>query len=268
MDKNIVIYLLANEYLESIKPEGVNLEKYYHSDAKDYSTLKDIYLQFISSAQNYQSMPNVIQFNKRQNKIAELLYDFDYARIKDLSHDLLYRSFRQTFGITSADTKYNSWYKWSKSVIDSSKFISDFRDVGDFVRFVELFNYNVSTRMALPLLISQKISGIGFALACDLLKELGFTDYPKPDVHLKEVFSALGLAEKNNLSTFEAIVRMSESCKAVDESVTPYKVDKIFWLICSGRFYHDTTEEKLTRHKNDFIKKALKKLELPEIENK
>lgn len=107
--------------------------------------------------------------------------------------------------------------------------------------------------MALPLLISQKISGVGFALACDTLKELGFTNYPKPDVHLMDVFSALGLSDNDPVSTFEAIVKMSENCKVFDAEVSPYKVDKIFWLICSGRFYLETPEINIGRHKKQFV---------------
>lgn len=130
--------------------------------------------------------------------------------------------------------------------------MSNFTDVDDFRSFVTQFDYNKPTRMALPLLISTKISGIGFALACDCLKELGFLSYPKPDVHLIEVFSQIGLSKENPISVFEAIVEMADVCKEVDPEVTPYKIDKIMWLICSGRFYLDDIS--VGRHKDDFIK--------------
>ena len=90
-------------------------------------------------------------------------------------------------------------------------------------------------------------------MACDLLKELGFTNYPKPDVHLIDVFSELGLSEKNAISTFEAVTRMSAHCKEMDPTATPYKIDKIIWLICSGRFYLEKPEVKIERHKKQFI---------------
>lgn len=87
--------------------------------------------------------------------------------------------------------------------------------------------------MALLLLISTKISGIGFTLACDCLKELGYINYPKPDVHWIDVFNGPGLSENNPVSVFEAIVRMSDDCRTIDETITPYKIDKImvdmFW---------------------------------------
>ena len=85
-----------------------------------------------------------------------------------------------------------------------------------------MFDYNIHTRVALPLLIDEKINGIGFALACDFLKELGFTSYSKPDVHIKDVFSALDLSGTDNLSVFEAVDRM-----ATDNGETPYKIDKV-----------------------------------------
>ena len=100
------------------------------------------------------------------------------------------------------------------------------------------------------------MSGIGFALACDLLKELGYEDYPKPDVHLMDVFSELNLCRKTQIYTYEAIVKMAEVCKEElnDSSITPYKVDKIFWLICSGRFYLEKGGEiKVPLRKKAFI---------------
>ena len=71
MDRNVLIYSAAREYLDNIKPLGVSLDKYFLGDSKDFSSLKDIYIQFIRSAQNYQSMPKVIKFDERKERIAE-----------------------------------------------------------------------------------------------------------------------------------------------------------------------------------------------------
>ena len=265
MNRNQIIYQFANDYLDDmIKQYSIDVNQYYSGDNKDCSSLRDIYIGFISSAQNYQSMPNIIRFNtnpNRRERIREILVDFDFTTIKDKTPEELYYTFREAFQVKTKDSKRNSWYKWSCAVVDSAKFISDFEDKDDFDGFVKLFDYNVSTRMALPLLISQKIRGIGFALSCDLLKELGYVNYPKPDVHLMDVFSALELSENNPISTFEAIVRMADECRVIDSSVTPYKVDKIFWLICSGRFYLEKPELSLGRHKDSFISDALSLLE-------
>lgn len=44
--------------------------------------------------------------------------------------------------------------------------------------------------------------------------------------------------------------------KVGDPKTLPYKLDKIIWLICSGRFYLDDIS--VGRHKDDFIQYALR----------
>lgn len=248
-------YQFAYSYLVNMLPVEMteaDLDKYFIGDRRDFASVQDIYEQLIYSAQNYQRMPNVIKYDQRREKIKKILFDFDVRQIQNMDVDELYYKFREVFEVTSNDTKQNSWRKWSRSAIDAARFMSNFKDADDFRGFVAQFDYNRPTRMALPLLISTKISGIGFALACDTLKELGYLSYPKPDVHLIEVFSQLGLSEDDPISVFEAIVEMAEVCKEVDPESTPYKLDKIIWLICSGRFYLDDIS--VGRHKDDFIK--------------
>lgn len=248
-------YQFAYSYLVNMLPVEMteaDLDKYFIGDRRDFVSVQDIYEQLIYSAQNYQRMPNVIKYDQRREKIKKILFDFDVRQIQNMDVDELYYKFREVFEVTSNDTKQNSWRKWSRSAIDAARFMSNFKDADDFRGFVAQFDYNRPTRMALPLLISTKISGIGFALACDTLKELGYLSYPKPDVHLIEVFSQLGLSEDDPISVFEAIVEMAEVCKEVDPESTPYKLDKIIWLICSGRFYLDDIS--VGRHKDDFIK--------------
>lgn len=242
------VYNEAVKYLDEIKPAGVILDKYFLGDRKDYATMSDVFVQFIQSAQNYQMMPNVIDFKSRKEEVKEMLHGFDVAYVAQLNPDELCESFANQFHVENANNKRGCWHKWSLAIAESARFLNEFRSLSDFEGFVQCFDYNVHTRMALPLLISEKIHGIGFALACDLLKELGFTGYPKPDVHLIEVFKSLGFAEANAISTFEAVVHMADSCR-----VTPYKVDKVFWLICSGRFYLETPEINVGGHKKEFL---------------
>ena len=247
-------YREAYLYLINMLPEKLSeldLEKYFVGDRRDFGSVQDVYEQFIYSAQNYQRMPNVIKYDTRREQIKAILKNFDVHQIKTMDVDVLYQSFRKEFNVTSRDSKQNSWRKWSRSAIDVAKFMSDFSTVDDFRGFVKQFDYNKTTRMALPLLISTKISGMGFALACDTLKELGYLNYPKPDVHLIEVFSQLGLSEEDPISVFETIVEMAEVCKELDPDSSPYKLDKIIWLICSGKFYLDDIS--VGRHKDDFI---------------
>ena len=227
--------------------------KYLQGEKANYTvmSLGDIYQRLLKSAQNYQSMPNVIKFDdeKRHEIIGRHLDNYDIRKIAVMDVDSLYRNLREEFAPTSNDTHYNCWYKWSQSAIGAAKFLSDFTDAEDFRQFVKCFDYNTPTRMALPMLISSKIKGIGFALACDFLKELGYLNYPKPDVHLIDVFSAIGLTEKDPVKVFEEIIRMAMTCNA-----TPYKLDKIIWLVCSGNFYREKV--KIPGHKQELIERV------------
>jgi len=106
----------------------------------------------------------------------------------------------------------------------------------------------------LPMLLSKEIRGFGFALACDFLKELGYRDYPKPDVYLIKIFYGLGLAKSTEpYEVYKSIIEMAE---AVGEDA--YTVDKIFWLIGSGKFY--LVNIFTGRNSDKFIKSAKTKL--------
>lgn len=256
-EKNIAVYQSALSFLSEIIPDGMtkqDLEKYYVGNKFNYNSLTDIFEQLIASAQNYQGMPNFIKYFERRDRIKAILADFDIARISEMNIETLYLTFRKEFNVTSADTKYNAWHKWSRSVIDAAEFMCNFKSVDDFNRFVKQFDYNLPTRIALPLLISTKISGIGFALACDALKELGFTSYAKPDTHLIDICEELGLSDRNQLNVFEAIVRIANDSAEIDPDVTPNKVDKIMWLISSGNFYIDG--KTIGSHKKDYIRRT------------
>lgn len=248
--RNIDIYTFAKKFLMEHLPEGVTeegLERYFQGDAKESSELKEVFIVFSRSAQEYQRMPKVIKFEERYDQIRDLLADFDYKTVAGMDENELYKVFRDVFEVTSRDSKSNSWYKWSCAIIDSARFISGFDGFEDFQRFVDRFDYNTETRMALPLLISTKIRGIGFALACNALKELGYLDYPKPDVHMIDICKGLGLCDESPYEVFETIVHMAE-----DNGVTPYEVDKVLWLISSGRYYKDDITDK--PRKDEFIR--------------
>ncbi|OHB66105.1 MAG: hypothetical protein A2Y76_03545 [Planctomycetes bacterium RBG_13_60_9] len=120
----------------------------------------------------------------------------------------------------------------------------------EFLCYVEDFDRNPNTRPALPFLIGHEVFGVKFALACDFLKEIGFSNYSKPDTHLLDIFTGLGLSDRDPLSVFRAVTEMS-----VDVQETPYAVDKVFWLIGSGNLYNHAR----TFHtdKDEYVRMAL-----------
>ena len=87
-EQNIKVYNRAYEYLLSIKPEGVELDNYFYGDSKNFKSLKDIYIQFITSAQNYQRMPKVIKYSQRKSDVSEMLFNYDIQQITEMRYSL------------------------------------------------------------------------------------------------------------------------------------------------------------------------------------
>ena len=252
-EKVKLIYKEAENFLYEITPSelrGEDLEKYFNP-AKNLKSKKDILVQLLGSLQNKQSAPNVIGFWKddRKSLFKDILFDYDADTIlSTYTADLLFECFKKHFPINNADSKGNLWKKYAKSVISACEFLSKFNDARDFDNFINRFSYNKFSSAALPMLLEKEIFGLGFALACDFLKELGYTEYPKPDVHIIDIFHEFGLCKKNAYSAYKAVIEMAQ---IVDE--TPYKVDKIFWLIGSGNYYLDKKE--IRGNKKEFIEK-------------
>ena len=194
-------------------------------------------------------MPNVIglQREERQDIFEQILCEYNAEGIlAHYNNDTLFDAFCNNFIVKNKESKSNLWRRYSKAVISAAGFISKFKGANDFDEFVCSFSYNSLSTAALPLILEKEIFGLGFPLACDFLKELGYSRYPKPDVHIKEIFSSLEFCEYNDYETYKAVIEMADICKD-----TPYNVDKTFWLICSGNFYLHGIN--IGRNKKEFI---------------
>jgi hypothetical protein len=145
--------------------------------------------------------------------------------------------------------KNSYWAIFCRGAISSAKFLSRFTSFDQFNEFINHFYFNEFTRAALPMLIAKEVDGLGFALACDFLKESGYTEFVKPDTHIKTIFKGLGISnpESKDYKVFKDVIQFS---KIINQ--TPYAVDKLFWLIGSGDFYLDGIEVKTKR--SGFIK--------------
>lgn len=152
------------------------------------------------------------------------------------------------------------WPKYCRTILSGASFLSQFSTADEFYEWVNSFDSDDRMRVALPMLLAKEVDGFGFALACDFLKELGFYNFAKPDVHLRDIFEALGLCavKANDYQLFKAILRVAKNSRK-----TPYAVDKIFWLIGRGRFYKHPSignEGRTGSQKKNFINFAQKKL--------
>lgn len=252
------IYEEAVRYLHDMKPVEITdgqLEKYFQVH-DIYKEKNRILKRLCGSLQNYQSMPNVIGFYTKEERaegFRKVLFNYDETKILDAyaSYEKLRDAFAREFDIDKSnfERKNNSWTKYSKAVLSACVFMKQFKNADDFNTFVGLFSYNEATRVALPLLLEREIYGLGFALGCDFLKEIGYSQYPKPDVHLVGIFHTLGLCEDNQLSCYKAIIKMANATRE-----TPFKVDKVFWMIGSGNFNSEYYEGEIKPRRDNFIK--------------
>lgn len=226
--------LIKGQTLEEIKKENrpINVKP------KDR---KDLFEGLIESAQNYYNMPNIIKYSIRKEEIRKILHDDNLEWIKEQDAEELYNVLIKKYNSSKVS---NSWHKWTCSVIDSAKFVLEYKSLDEFEKFVKMMDKDIKTRIAMPLIISRKIKGMGFALGCDFLKELGFENYSKPDVHIKDIFEKIGwVPDRNEIKVFEEVNKMSE---VVNEKA--FFIDKVLWVICK-------------KSKSEFIEYLKKNLE-------
>lgn len=234
--KSSDLYNFAYAFLIKNKPDSLSEKDIIELITKpDFfcSDLKGVYKALVSTMQDYQFRPRVINYAKRSKEIDSILFDLDYHQIiLKYTPDSLLKTFASSFKINNISSKNNTWRQYSISLIDGAKFLSSFKDFDDFDSFIKGFSKNSYTKEALPLMLEREIHGMGLALACDWLKEIGYLDYPKPDLHMIDVFCQAGLADRDPWNSFKAAINAAE-----EANVTPYSLDKVIWLICTGNFY-------------------------------
>lgn len=250
------IVIKAREYLLSF--EEVNeeiLERHLeHWRTRKLNSIGELLFAVLDSAKNRGAMPNYIGdirhlkpflFNFEAKDIVEI-YGKDWEKL----FDTIKAKYTPPASMNKENPK-NSWVIFSKTIISAAVFLSQFASIKDFDKFVSQFYLNEYTRLALPLLLTKEIFGLGFALACDFLKENGYPKFVKPDRQIKAIFRGLHLTEStSDYEVFKDVIRFSD---AVDE--IPYRVDKLFWLIGSGKFYLDNI--KIKSNRNEFIQQII-----------
>lgn len=130
-------------------------------------------------------------------------------------------------------TPRSLWPQFYKSSISSASFLGKFENMARFMEWAKYMADSRDSNPALPLVLAAEIHGFGYALACDFLKEIGFLSYGKPDVHVKYIFKAAGLISDG---TSDYWVQNAIRSFAEDVKAEPYSLDKVFWLIGSGKF--------------------------------
>jgi len=261
------VYALAKQFLLQQSNYGVTselLERYLNPKPRPQS-IAGIYQRILESAQNANMKANVVggAIGGVEN-LGPTLCNFDPKAVlaKYQSWESILDDLEKTLlrGGTIRRTSRSIWPHYCQAILSSARFMSQFETADDFYSWVSFFDNDSRARPALPMLLANEIKGLGFALASDFLKELGFVNFAKPDVHLQDIFIGLNLcpADASDYEVSKAVVRLAKNAK-----VSPYAADKIFWLIGSGFYYDDKQlgdKGKIGSKKAEFIKEAKAKL--------
>jgi hypothetical protein len=265
-------YRLARNYLLDFRSIGLTerlLDEYLNPslDSLRAASISSIYYRLLDSAQNRGMSSGVIGGAiDGIDRLGAILCSFEPAEVSrkyglnwhqvldDIEQRLKPRGqFRRT--------KRSIWPLFCRTITSGALFLSQFHSADDFYGWVDVFSKDDRVRPALPMLLSLEIEGFGFPLACDFLKELGYLDFGKPDVHIKAIFKGIGLVAKDadDYRVFKAITRV-----AYNQRVTPYNVDKLFWLVGSGFLYnhrHLGSGGRIGTNRNLFIREASLRLQ-------
>lgn len=263
-------YGLAWDYLLTFQEFGIEpktIEKYLsvHTSKQKPDSIRDLYKRLLSSAQNANMKAGVIGKSIGGfEHLGTVLYAFDPNSVIENYKD--WESILDNIESTLKPrgkvrrTTRSIWPKYCQTILSAAQFITQFSSALDFYKWVDFFDSDSRARAALPQLIHLEINGLGFALACDFLKELGYSNFAKPDIHIRKIFVGLELCDNkaSDYALFKAVVRVANNV-----GVSPYNADKLFWLVGSGYFYDDSKIGKNGRipTKRDlFIENASKKL--------
>ena len=221
------------------------------------ASLAETFERILESVKERQGMPYAIG---NLSPLRPLLYDFDPQRILANFEDwqTIFKHIQSNYvppGRMDIDNSKSYWVIFSKSILATARFLSRFATIEEFKAYCNSFiDGNTDMRIAFPLLLSEEIKpGLGFALACNFLKEWVSPFFVKPDTHTKDIFIGTGFCAVTD-SDFTICRRIIEFSKRINQ--TPYSVDKVFWLIGSGKLhetYSRTQVEYFPTSKHQFI---------------
>ena len=235
----------ASDYLLSFSSRGVTpqvLNQYL--EPRRVSGISDVYWQLLWSSQNANMRTAVItgSMDGGMMALADVLFGFEPATVakhygddSEAVLDDIVERVRPRGQLRRGSRSI--WPQFSRSIVSGAKFLEQFPDANAFYAWADGFDADGRMPAVLPITISEQVSGLGFALACDFLKELGYSGIGKSDVHIRRILVGLGLMSDaaSDCEALEVLVSFAHSA-----GLSAYHVDKLMWLVGSGSFYkHD-----------------------------
>jgi hypothetical protein len=244
------LYQCAYDFLKSKIGKDALEQKLNHYRHHKADTMEDIYWYMLNSLTNKVGMRATIG---DIDMLAPYLFDFDpyqtHAHYQD-DWEKLFKKIKDNHtppGPMNIKNKTSYWVIFCKGILSGAEFLSGFESYEAFDEFVNSFAFNDLSIAALPILLDQEVYGMGFPIANDWLKEIGYSNYCKPDTHTIAILYETGVASnQDNYTVFKTMVRMGRV-----NNEPPALIDRVLWLIGSGKYVEEN--EKITRQKAAFI---------------
>ncbi len=247
--------------------------RYFSTSGSDYvvknpnATIEQMIVERLCASLQNSPMASSIKFNiyneqSNYDAIKNVLFDFKPVKIlnKYQSWEELYKAFLDN-GIEDKGNKrghkgYTNWQKYAKGVYQGVDYLQNHRG---FEKIKKLIALDLSDSQTISADILNQIDGIAQSdicclkqtLVCDWLKECGCMWLVKPDRHMVRVFEKLcpfcdvsaDKMLKNIKNYWKNIISYIYSdirnIKEIEPTLTPYKLDRMIYLICSGNFFKD-----------------------------
>lgn len=264
--------LAKEKGISDLRPYYELTDYNYKSSISKYNGIPQVFAQMAFHAQNATMISNIVSFEKNRDFLEKVLCDFEpkafLKRYKNSVENLV-----ETFRFnekTGEGLKWNSSKskeknkdaiakRYANTLFDCANYLSKFKDkkdvlndlskkyiAGDFEKLIKYFRSKIK-------------HGFSVALTCDFLKEFDRTfDLPKPDIHIKDVLCCYKGFEEDYYSgqkkEYECIRDMIELTKSINDNlpnekmITVYQLDRMIWLICSGRFFLHNTEDSKSKY--------------------
>ena len=261
MDKNYQIkkvWEIAKKILEnSLRDKPY--QKYIEPQPLENKSINCIMYRMLSHALNTPRKRNAIKLDENKEQYEKILKQFNPKEISKMSSMDIKNLLNDNISFYPKGSWGDEYIRVIKEVSD---FLTPFEDANDFIRFCQLINKKLNKKY-LPKML-QDIHWYGPALSRDLLKELGFDCYAKPDVHVKEFISEIFHCKNDDYTVLKIINKISEVAKEKS-----YLIDKIIYLPCTHDFYLNGDEQykdnksktKNNKRKQELIKQIKEKCE-------
>ncbi|SFY09177.1 hypothetical protein [Ruminococcus sp. XPD3002] len=254
IEKNCFIYKRAIEYLWE-HSQGLTqeiLDSYLIDKRKE--TMNEVFHVAVFSFRDWNAQFAKSGIKEHEEEIKALFKDFDVysfnQNIATLPEEELDELFKKAF--KGSNDKYKNV---KENVCDSAKFLSEFKNSAEMYAYFDTFDSTKKEeRNKLIRIIAGRIKWWGPALVPNWLKDIGMSNYSKPDQHVIYIISNLGLSSVDEYDIIEAVFRIAEDYKSIDSQASAFKLDRILWLIGSkSRFYNHKNIVTFTGSREEFV---------------